>query len=132
MVLVLERQPRWGPLLRFELQGSGVAVRECRHLSSVEAILTAPDPRLAPRPVVVIDLEFDASAVVAWLVRVERVRQAPVVLIAPEELSACEWALRDLGAAAVVKETASAGEIAAICRRLESGSVDPSRAIRPL
>jgi hypothetical protein len=113
-ILVLEKRRRWEVELRQSVAAAGVLVRPCRSTRDLLNLC-----RLMPGSVAVIDLETGAGAALKFLddVLSQRLAVTPVA-IASADLADLEWPLRELGTAAVLRETQQGGSLARLCRRL--------------
>lgn len=113
-LLVYEKRPRWESELKRELAGLGLRVRPCRSATDVLELAAR-----MPCSVIVIDFDCgpaDSLQLLGHLV--SRRIEACAVLISKPELTGLEWPARELGAAALLPETVSAAELAALCLRL--------------
>lgn len=110
MVLVIERQPYWGPECARQLMG----------IAEVETCAPEDDwnPRLETAPAVIV-LEAAAlpSSAAYGVARLCESRAA-VLAIVPAGNESMEWWLRELGVRAVYRDDHSRDEVLETCRRL--------------
>lgn len=112
-VLVFEKRPRWTPELRRQFADENVRVRGCRSTRDVEALL-------CELPVCVVVFDFDAAPADAlqFLGRMmDSPSPAPIVVVGSKHSAGLEWSIRELGAAAFLRECYSGSELAQLCRR---------------
>lgn len=112
-VLVFEKRPRWAPELRRQFADENVRIRGCRSTGDAAVIL-----RESPLCVVVIDFEAAPADSLQFLGRMmDGLSPAPVVVVGSKQSAELEWSIRELGAAAFLRECYSGSELAQLCRR---------------
>lgn len=109
-ILVSESEPFWLPALQWEFQVTDVVV------SSVEGADGQRDVSKG---------DVSQRVLVTTLDRITefmggRSGGSRVIAIASPQQVVCEWAVRELGAVAVVEDSTSPAVLAALCRRLLS------------
>ncbi len=110
-VLVFEREPFLAPELQRRFRGADIPVRSCRLASEVSE---AKGVRVA-----VLDMDAAPEEVLRELARLSTRDDAPAaIVIASASLQEMEWALRELGAAACLDESAGGERLARQCGKL--------------
>ena len=113
-VIVVENRPRWVPELQRRFLGTSVHVRACRSVGDGGRAAAGE----AAGGVLVFDLAVSPGELLHWLGgRNRKLQSIPVLAYAPGATAELEWVLRDLGAAAVLPETTTSEELAAVCRK---------------
>jgi hypothetical protein len=113
-ILVFEKRPRWEAELKRGMTSEMTLVRPCRSAADLITLC-----RSMPGSVVVIDIEAGIEAVLKCLERtlLSRLGVLPLV-VATSDARELEWTFRELGALAVVPDTTSGDDLAAMCRRM--------------
>jgi DNA-binding NtrC family response regulator len=111
--VVFEKSPRWGPELERQFAKESVRVVECRSLVDVAERSTN-----LRRGVILLDLAFKTVECLRFLGRrLNDGAALPVFVVGSAHLSALEWSVRDLGAAAFFAKTIPGHQMAELCRR---------------
>jgi hypothetical protein len=112
-VIVFESVPYWGPELERQFLSEPVAVRACRSLRDLDALVGQE-----PLAGVLLDLAADVGGCLRWLGRRQQQSPSlPVTVVAPAEHLRLEWYVRELGALAFVSEFIGGRRMAAVCRK---------------
>jgi hypothetical protein len=114
-VFVLENQNRWAPELQRQFErAERVHVRGCRGFSDL-----GNQGKIPQNCVVVLDLSVNTAECLQYLGReICGKLCGPVVVMAPQEMSDLEWAVRELGVKEYLSGFYSGEELAKLCRRL--------------
>ena len=112
-VIVFETAPYWAPELERQFLSEPVAVRACRSIRDLEALV-----RQEPAAGVLLDLAADAGGCLRWLGRREQQSPGPpATVVASADHSRLEWYVRELGAVAFVSEFIGGRRMAAVFRK---------------
>ncbi|MSR59822.1 MAG: hypothetical protein EXS05_19660 [Planctomycetaceae bacterium] len=113
-VIVYEKRPRWEAELKRHLAADRLVVRPCRSGADLLELC-----RAMPGSVAVIDLAVGAEAALHCLEQalLRRLGSLPLV-ISPSSARDLEWPLRELGALAVLPDTARGESVARLCRMM--------------
>jgi hypothetical protein len=119
-IIVLETAPYWAPELERQFLSESVAIRACRSIRDLEALV-----RQEPIATILLDLAADVGGCLRWLGRRQQQSPGPpVTVVASAEHARLEWSVRELGAVVFVSEFTGGRRMAAVCRK-QWGRVSP-------
>lgn len=112
-VVVLERNPYWGPELKRRYAGMPIFVHECRSsLDLVSAVATYE------KAVVVLAIDSSPADCLNWMTRrLLRGDETSVIAVVSVNMSSLEWAIREAGAVEVVCDDIGGCALSQICLR---------------